>query len=223
MFPDYKVDYPRTSIDDLNESQCVAMFRFQKCDMYRLLEALQIPECYICSQRTFVTGMEALMILLRRLTYPNRWCDLQAMFGRSESELSLIFHKVLNLGNRTCLIKQGRSGLILDDIHDRFGHLLETLDLVWLDPGIFSQVIHEKGAPLNQCWGFIDGTPRPMARPTRNQKIMYSGHKRTHCIKFQSVQAPNGLIAHLFGPIEGKRHDAFMLGVSGLADKLRRF
>ena len=59
--------------------------------MYRLLEALQIPECYICSQRTFVTGMEALMILLRRLTYPNRWCDLQAMFGRSESELCLIF------------------------------------------------------------------------------------------------------------------------------------
>ena len=29
MFPDYKVDYPRTSIDDLNESQCVAMFRYQ--------------------------------------------------------------------------------------------------------------------------------------------------------------------------------------------------
>ena len=27
----------------------------------------------------------------------------------------------------------------------------------------------------------------------------------------------------MFGPIEGKRHDAFMLGVSGLAEKLRRF
>ena len=40
---------------------------------------------------------------------------------------------------------------------------------------------------------------------------------------FQSVQAPNGLIAHMFGPIEGRRHDAFMLGVSGLANKLHRF
>lgn len=29
MFPDYKVDYPRTNIDDLNESQCVAMFRYE--------------------------------------------------------------------------------------------------------------------------------------------------------------------------------------------------
>ena len=35
--------------------------------------------------------------------------------------------------------------------------------------------------------------------------------------------APNGLIAHMFGPIEGRRHDAFMLGVSGLTGKLRRF
>ena len=33
---------------------------------------------------------------------------------------------------------------------------------------------------------------------------------------------PNGPIAHMFGPIEGRRNDAFMLGVSGLADKLQR-
>ena len=26
----------------------------------------------------------------------------------------------------------------------------------------------------------------------------------------------------MFGPIEGRRHDAFMLGISGLADKLER-
>ena len=34
---------------------------------------------------------------------------------------------------------------------------------------------------------------------------------------------PNGLIAHLFGPIEGKRHDAFMLAESGLAQKLTQY
>lgn len=34
--------------------------------------------------------------------------------------------------------------------------------------------------------------------------------------------APNGLIAHLYGPLEGKRHDAFMLGVSGLLPQLER-
>ena len=30
-----------------------------------------------------------------------------------------------------------------------------------------------------------------------------------HAFHIQSVVTPNGLIAHLFGPIEGRRHDAF--------------
>ena len=74
--------------------------RFQKDDLPRLLDALEIPECYICSQRTNASGMEALMILLRRLSYPNRWCDLVPIFGRSESELSLIFTKVIYCNKR---------------------------------------------------------------------------------------------------------------------------
>ena len=74
---------------------------------------------------------------------------------------------------------------IMDDIYARFHHLLDSLDLVWLDPEAFAEAVHEKGAPLTGCWGFIDGTPRPIARPVRNQRIMYSGHKRTHCLKFQ--------------------------------------
>lgn len=206
MFPETsKPDYIRLNLEDLTEIQCETMFRFQKHDMQRLLTALEIPEYYICVQRTHATGMEALMILLRRLVYPARWCDLVPFFGRSGSELSLIFNT------------------IMDDLYDRFQHLLDSLDLVWLDPEFFSQVINNKGAPLNQCWGFIDGTARPIARPIRNQRIMFSGHKRVHCLKFQSVVAPNGLIAHMFGPIEGRRHDAFMLGVSGLTDKLSRF
>ena len=73
-------------------SYCVC--RFQNNDMDRLARALKIPATYICSQGTIATRMEALMILLRRLAYPNRWCDLEAMFGRSESELTLIFNKV---------------------------------------------------------------------------------------------------------------------------------
>ena len=39
----------------------------------------------------------------------------------------------------------------------------------------------------------------------------------------QSVETPNGLIANTFRPLEGRRHDAFMLGVSGLSDQLRNF
>ena len=66
----------------------------------------------------------------------------------------------------------------MDDIYDRFHHLLDSLDLVWLDPEAFAEAVHEKGAPLTGCWGFIDGTPWPIARPV-------CGHKRTHCLTFQ--------------------------------------
>ena len=65
-----------------------------------------------------------------------------------------------------------------------------------------SEVIKEKGAALQTCWGFIDGTVRPISRPGRNQRVMYNGHKKVHSIKFQSIATPNGLIANLYGPVE---------------------
>lgn len=49
----------------------------------------------IClSTRTTATGMEAQMVLLRRLVYPSRWCDLVSLFGRTEPELIMIFNTV---------------------------------------------------------------------------------------------------------------------------------
>ena len=42
-------------------------------------------------------------------------------------------------------------------------------------------------------------------------------------IKFQSTAAPSGLVANLFGPVEGKRHDSGMLARSGVLNQLQRF
>ena len=67
---------------------------FLKPDIERLAAALGLPETYSCVQDTVATGMESMLILLRRLAYPNRWCDLVPLFGRSESELSIIFKTV---------------------------------------------------------------------------------------------------------------------------------
>ena len=57
------------------------------------------------------------------------------------------------------------------------------------------------GAALTNCFGFINGTVRPICRPTQYQKIVFNGHKRVHSLKFQSVTLPNGLIVNLFGPV----------------------
>ena len=110
-----------------------------------------------------------------------------------------------------------------DLLHVQFGHLLSRLNQPWLTPADlveFSQSIYRKGAALDNCWGFIDGTVRPVSRPGEHQRVLYNGHKRVHAIKFQSVVAPNGLIANLFGPVKGRRHDSGMLALSGLLPML---
>ena len=61
--------------------------------MDQLLEALQIPDSNTSYKASVFTGMESLMILLRRLSYP--WCDLVPSFGRTEPELSMAFDMVI--------------------------------------------------------------------------------------------------------------------------------
>ena len=77
----------------------VIIYRFAKEDMAHLASALKLPDVYICKQGTRATGMEALMVMLRRLSYPNRFCDLVATFGRDVPELSLIFSTVSKLNS----------------------------------------------------------------------------------------------------------------------------
>ena len=46
------------------------------------------------------------------------------------------------------------------------------MNQAWLPPAnlqIFVDIINEKGAPLNNCWGFVDRTLRVISRPGENQ------------------------------------------------------
>ena len=65
-------------------------------------------------------------------------------------------------------------------------------------------------------WGFIHGTVRACCRPHVAQRLLYNGHKRHHALKYQAVSTANGLVANLYGPIEGNRHDCALLATSGL-------
>ncbi|GMF48201.1 unnamed protein product [Phytophthora fragariaefolia] len=61
------------------------------------------------------------------------------------------------------------------------------------------------------------------ARPTWYQEQAYSGHKKVHCTKFQRITLANGLTVSLVGPFEGRRHDAYMLRKSEMAQKMTRY
>jgi hypothetical protein len=53
------------------------------------------------------------------------------------------------------------------------------------------------------------------------QRVAYNGHKRKHALKFQAVVAPDGLILHAYGPMEGRRHDWTLYIRSGIDAQLR--
>ena len=76
---------------------------------------------------------------------------------------------------------------------------------------IYSNAITAKGFPLDNCFGFIDGTVGPKGKPGQNQGIVYNDHKRVHGVKFQSMAIPNGIIGNMYGPIgkgNGKMYGA---------------
>ena len=52
------------------------------------------------------------------------------------------------------------------------------------------------------------------------KKPFYNGLNRFHGLKFQTIATPDGLFAHMFGPIEGCRQDSGMLRESGLVNQL---
>ncbi|XP_061188015.1 uncharacterized protein LOC133196090 [Saccostrea echinata] len=203
--PQLAPDGPRLNFDALTDEQSFSMFRFGKDDVLRLRTTLGIPEKIICKNKSVSSSLEALCILLRRLAYPNRLADLVPIFGRSEPEMSLIFNSTL------------------DFIYKVHGDKLTSLNQRWIQRDLQTLMNSvDRLCPLQNCWGFIDGTLRPVSRPSQYQETIYSGHKRIHGLKFQSVMAPNGLIANLSGPYEGKRHDAGIFRESNLANDLLR-
>ena len=78
----------------------------------------------------------------------------------------------------------------------------------------------QNGASLHNCWGFTDRKVCPICRPQEMQRVVYNGHKRVYAIKFQFVVTPNGIIANLYGLVEGCCHDGGMLSYSGLLQQL---
>ena len=110
---------------------------------------LDIPEVLITYNQSKFDGMEGSYIFLKRFSYPCRFCDLVSQFGQSVPELSMM------------------SNAISDHVYNNFNHLLHEFDQPWHRPVLlqeYSRKIHEKRAPLENCFGFTDATIRPICR-----------------------------------------------------------
>lgn len=193
----------RINFDALSNEDSVLYFRFSKEELLTLCHELRLPDTIRTDHGYRCTGLEALLVLCRRLAFPCRLKELETFFGMSSSAISAIFHWALQH-----LAEKFASILTLDS------HRLNAAKLAE-----YAAAIQGAGG-LGNCWGFIDGTLREICRPTRFQRAAFSGHKRCHGLKFQAIATPDGLISHVFGPIEGRHHDVYVLSASQL---LQRF
>ena len=124
--------------------------------------------------------------MLKRFSYPCRLSDMISTFGRSVPELSMISNEVTEW-----IYNVHGLGITEWNHFIMSPYLLQT----------YSEAIHDIGAALDNSFGFVDGTVRPILKPRVNQRVVYNCHKRVHALKFQFLVLPNGLIDHLFGPV----------------------
>ena len=61
---------------DMSPAEFYSHFRFAKEDIPRLCRALRFPAQFRTSSRCVCEGEEALLVYLKRMSYPNRWVDL---------------------------------------------------------------------------------------------------------------------------------------------------
>jgi len=168
------------------------ILRFSVSQLDEIVTVLQIPDNFIfCGHHC--TGIEALVISLHRMSSHVRFIDLSYVYDLLPSFLSQIF-----------------AGFMLW-IYSNYGDIVRsfehpwTTDREWLE--LFAEKLSQKGCPLPNCFGFIDGTHIEVCRPVRDQRSWYCGHHHTHCFKCLVIQLANGMLLS-FGPFNGSQHDS---------------
>ena len=181
-------DFPSETLGGKWEdsAECKTDFRFEKTEISLLVDVLHMPDTFISPNGAICNATEGVCVVLRRFAYPCILSDMIPIFGRSVPELSMISNEVTEW---------------MYNIHGNritgWNHFIMSPDQLQT----YSEVIHDKGADLDNCFGFFDGTVRAVSRLGVNQRAVFNGHKPIHALKFQCAALPNGLSCHLFGQV----------------------
>ena len=113
-----------------------------------------------CSQGSVCDGEEALCLLLKRMCFPCRYSDMVHLFAKPVVPvISMITNEAL------------------DYIYATHSHRIQQWNHQLLRPRnleYYAVVVHKKGAPLDNCFGSVDGTVPLISRPECNQRIVYN-------------------------------------------------
>jgi len=193
------------------------------------LECLQFPEFIINYSRNKFRSEEAVLVSLFRLHYPTEESSLAfvEVFGYKYHKVSKAFNAFLNF------------------MTTHWGYLLLDNMNYWLDklPDCAEKIREKLGeldCPFDEgdfdVFGFIDNTMNATCRPgggpkrdgtraPRNdptiQRAFYNGWKKLHGYKWQTIDLPNGMNFHVWGPVSVRHNDLYTLSHSNVNDLLR--
>jgi hypothetical protein len=211
-------------------------FRFRSGDqLRRLLLAFQFPEGEFSIKRSKFTSEEVLLISLTRLAYPLRWQDIEDKFGRYQSELSNAFYWFLDfmIEHWAYLLVNNRE-YWLDHLEASAEAIRQKLMTLPNQENrlVFPPAYEDNGFRIAL---FIDNTMLAINRPgggpseageqarrpsSRVQRAWWTGWKKLHGLKWQTVTLANGMDFEVFGPRSVRRNDSYTLDKSNIEEKL---
>ncbi|OQR80478.1 hypothetical protein ACHHYP_17515 [Achlya hypogyna] len=193
---------------DLDNATALHRFLFTVPQLERLVRHLQFSPTIETTSQDRVGSLEALALLCRRLAEPSRLFTVADEFGRSVEACSRIIRA------------------IVEDIYERHKNMIYLHKGILVDNvATYAAAIREKSGlvGLATCMAFIDGTKQYISRPGAReegaehenlQRSVYKGNPRRHCLSWQGITVPDGLIISMYIPFEGRRHDTTMLAMS---------
>lgn len=219
----YKADKPDRkyiTIDSLNDEEVPINYRFKnKCQLQRLYVGFQFPPILRTLKGEKFTGEEVFLCGIRRLSFPNRTVESywKREFGFRHQDVSKAFNLFLGF------IQLNWAYLLLDHLNFWKPYLkvfAESIRQVVVSMGCyFPPAGSDNGFAVA---AFIDNTMnatcRPAGGPARDgknaprndrfiQQAWYNGWKKLHGLKWQTVDFPNGMNGHVYGPISIRRND----------------
>ena len=175
------------------------------------------------------------MISLVRLSYPHRWEDVERIFpGLKRWKLQSCFYWFLDfiIQNWSYLILNNRDYWVpqMGDMAKAIQHKIATL------PNEDYRMHFPDDLPFT-VFAFIDNTMTAMCRPGGGpitggiqarrvdklvQQAWWTGWKKLHGLKMQTVFMPNGMDFEVWGPVAVRHNDNYTLSNSSILEKLEQ-
>lgn len=198
----FGMENTRWSVDDCLDETFRPLFRVSKSEFWQIYDALGVGgwACDRLANRSRVTPEECMLVWLRRMGSRATVLEIASQtFWASPTRVSSMFNIFADFMHWHLSSPAMRVGVPLERATD-----------------FADSIKHRSGTGLDNCVGFLDSKALEIARPGENMEQMaaYNGYYGHHCLRFQAIHSPDGICYDMYGPVEGRRSDGYLLGAS---------